>query len=90
MAENTREFYEYRSRTYLIPALGSVKLSELTAEHLEGLYRDLSRGKRTPSGRPLAPSTVGNVHATARAALGPWPRRVSWLTTWPAMPSRPR
>ncbi len=70
IAENTREFYEYRSKTYLIPALGQVKLSELTAEHLEGLYRDLSRGKGTPSGRPLAPTTVGHVHATARAALG--------------------
>ncbi len=70
IAENTQGFYEHRARTYLRPALGHVKLSELTAEHLDGLYRDLSRGKGTPSGRALAPSTVGQVHSTARVALG--------------------
>ena len=70
IAENTQGFYEHRARTYLKPALGHVKLSELTAEHLDGLYRDLSRGKGTPSGRALAPSTVGQVHSTARVALG--------------------
>ena len=70
VAENTRGFYEHRARTYLKPALGNVKLSELTAEHLDGLYRDLARGKGTPSGRALAPSTVGQVHSTARVALG--------------------
>jgi hypothetical protein len=66
---------EYRAavgRTYLKPALGNVKLSELTAEYLDGLYRDrdLARGKGTPSGRVLAPSTVGQVYSTARVALG--------------------
>jgi hypothetical protein len=70
VAENTRGFYEHRARTYLKPALGNVKLSELTAEHLDGLHRDLARGKGTPSGRALAPSTVGQVHSTARVALG--------------------
>lgn len=70
VAENTQGFYEHRARTYLKPTLGNVKLSELTAEHLDGLYRDLSRGKGTPSGRPLAASTVGQVHSTARVALG--------------------
>jgi integrase len=70
VAENTQGFYEHRARTYLKPTLGNIKLSELTAEHLDGLYRDLSRGKGTPSGRPLAASTVGQVHSTARVALG--------------------
>ncbi len=70
VAENTRGFYEHRARTYLKPALGNVKLSELTAEHLDGLYRDLAHGKGTSSGRALAPSTVGQVHLTARVALG--------------------
>jgi len=70
VAENTQGFYEHRARTYLKPTLGNIKLSELTAEHLDGLYRDLSRGKGTPSGRPLAASTVGKFHSTARVALG--------------------
>lgn len=70
VAENTLGFYEHRARTYLKPALGGVKLSEITEEHLDSLYRDLGRGRGTPSGRPLAPSTVGHVHSTARAALG--------------------
>ncbi len=46
VAENTRSFYEHRARTYLKPALGNVKLSDLTAEHLDGLYRDLARAGR--------------------------------------------
>ena len=53
--------------TYFGERLGA---PDLTAEHLDGLYRDLSRGKGTPSGRALAPSTVGQVHSTARVALG--------------------
>lgn len=69
VAEGTASFYEYRCRAYLIPALGNVRLNALNAEHLDGLYRDLSRGKGTPSGKPLAPATIGHVHSTARRAL---------------------
>lgn len=69
VAENTRASHEAWAERYLIPELGHVKLRDLTAEHLDGLYRDLSSGKRSRSGRPLAPNSVGKVHATARAAL---------------------
>jgi hypothetical protein len=69
VSEGTHVFYEYRACTYLIPAFGRVPLRDLTAEHLEGLYADLLRGVGTPSGKPLAPTTVGHIHSTARTAL---------------------
>jgi integrase len=69
VSEGTYGFYEYRAKTYLVPALGSVRLKDLTAEHLDGLYADLARGKGTPSGKPLSPVTIQRIHATARVAL---------------------
>jgi integrase len=69
VSEGTYGFYEYRAKTYLIPTLGRVRLADLTAEHLDELYADLSEGVGAPSGKPLAPTTVGHIHATARAAL---------------------
>ncbi len=68
VSEGTYGFYSYRARTYLIPSLGHVRLRDLTAEHLDGLYTDLARGK-SPSGKNLSPVTIGRIHATARVAL---------------------
>ena len=68
VSEGTHGFYSYRAKTYLIPALGRVRLRDLTAEHLDSLYTDLARGK-SPSGKPLSPVTIGRIHATARVAL---------------------
>jgi integrase len=69
VSESTYQDYEYRSHTYLIPAIGDVKLKDLTAEHLDMLYEDLSSGEASPSGKPLSATTVGHVHATIRVAL---------------------
>lgn len=53
---------------YLIPELGGVKLTQLTAEHLDGLYRRLEReGGR--NGQGLSPKTVRHVHTAIRKAL---------------------
>lgn len=82
VSDNTRGFYEHRCRAYLIPGLGSVCLNALTAEHLDGLYRDLGRGKGTPSGKPLAPSTP------PPAPPSPAPcASASCPSTWPGTPS---
>ena len=46
----------------LVPAIGDVRLSKLTARHLDGLYTALTN-------RGLAPATVRQIHALVRAAL---------------------
>jgi hypothetical protein len=69
VSESAYQDYEYRSHTCLIPAIGDVKLKDLTAEHLDMLYEDLSSGEASPSGKPLSATTVGHVHATIRVAL---------------------
>jgi hypothetical protein len=65
----------------LLPAFGDVRLSKLTARHLDGLYTALTK-------RGLAPATIRQIHAVVRAALNQavrwglvgrtsrsWPRR---------------
>lgn len=49
-------------RNHLIPALGRIKLSDITAAHLQRLYREkLDEG--------MAPGTVRQIHAVAGVAL---------------------
>jgi len=60
--------YEWMVEHYLIPAIGTVPLRRLRADHLEGLYTELlTTGGRTGDG--LSPKTVLEVHALIRAAL---------------------
>jgi integrase len=71
----------------LVPVLGQVRLSKLTAHHLDSLYADLS-------GRGLAPATVRQIHAIVRAALnqgmrwGLVGRNVATLASAPGQPQR--
>ena len=58
----TYESYEYHSRCHLIPALGTVKLRDLTTAQLQRLYRQLLD-------RGLSLKTVRNAHGVLRAAL---------------------
>ena len=56
----------YNYRRYvdreLAPTIGALRLSKLTASHLDGLYSALRR-------RGLAPATIRQIHAIVRAAL---------------------
>ena len=62
-------------RTYLVPALGRIQLSKLTADDVEAALASFVRAGRpsiAPNGRkpvPVAPITVGHVRATLRRAL---------------------
>jgi integrase len=58
----TYQDYAWLTRKHIIPALGHVKLKELTAEHLDELY-----ARKSNSG--LGPRTVGYIHSTIRVAL---------------------
>ncbi len=60
--------YRQSAEVYAIPRIGGVALQALTAEHLDGLYRELERsGKRDGAG--LAPKSVRHVHTMLRKAL---------------------
>jgi len=58
----TYESYERLMRLHLVPALGRVKLKNLTPTHVRGLYRE-----KLDSG--LSPSSVQRVHALLHKAL---------------------
>jgi hypothetical protein len=60
--QRTWECYEQIVRVHLKPALGRIKLKELTAAHARGLYRE-----KLDSG--LAPRTVQYIHTTLHHAI---------------------
>jgi integrase len=58
----------------IVPALGKVRLRQLDAATLDGFYARLRQGGGA-GGRPMAPSTVRQVHAILSGALK---RAVAW------------
>ncbi len=64
----TYESYEYHSRLHLIPAIGKVKLRDLTTPQLQRLYRQLLD-------RGLSLKTVRNAHGVMRVALN---QAIAW------------
>lgn len=59
---NTWNGYETKIRTYIVPALGKRRLSDLRPQHIEAMYSDLRA-------RGLAESTVRQTHAILTKAL---------------------
>lgn len=68
--------YESKSRLYIIPALGPVKLAKLKVVHIDQMYADLQA-------RGLSPQTIRGVHVVLRKALER-ARRWEWIVTNPA------
>lgn len=65
----TLELHAISVHTYLVPAVGNLKLQALSPAHLNKLYGTLREsGKKNGSG--LGGSAVKNVHKTIRRALG--------------------
>jgi integrase len=62
----TVALYRDFTTNYLVSNLGSVRLLELRAHHLDRMYANVALGRR---GRPLSPSTIRRVHAVFRSAL---------------------
>jgi integrase len=58
----TYQAYAERMRLHVLPTLGSLKLTELTPQHVQKLYAGLLDGG-------LSSSTVGGVHAVLHRAL---------------------
>jgi integrase len=68
VAESALSNYVTVVNIYVLPTLGDVRLTRLSATQIDGLYAHLlSNGSR--GGGPLAPATVGQVHRTLRRAL---------------------
>lgn len=60
--------YAWFVERYINPAIGTIPLSRLRADHLDGLYESLAAsGGRAGSG--LAPKTIHEVHMILRACL---------------------
>src|SRR5215217_2680824 len=62
VAPKTYSDYAWICRKYLIPEIGHIRLSKLTAEDLDRLY-----ARKTAAS--LGPRTVGYIHSTVRVAL---------------------
>jgi integrase len=62
VAPKTYADYAWICRKHLIPEIGRIRLSKLTAEDLDQLY-----ARKTAAG--LGPRTVGYIHSTVRVAL---------------------
>ena len=62
----TATLYGELARNYLVPHLGTVRLLDLRAHHLDRMYAAITTGK---SGRPLSPSTIRRIHGVLRSAL---------------------
>ncbi len=60
--------YELNVRRHLVPRLGGVPLQQLTRATVKAAYQDLAL-HGSPTGRPLNPKTVHNIHLTLRKAL---------------------
>lgn len=80
ITENAYIAYEVAVRVHLVPGVGAHKLDKLETEHLEKLYR-----KMTKAG--AKPGRVHQVHRTIRAALNEAMRRKK-LTESPAALAR--
>ena len=61
--------YEDYARAYVVPAIGNVKVQELTAARLNAFYKHLLTAGRVKRAGGLAPKTVRNVHVMLHKAL---------------------
>src|SRR5256714_93095 len=90
LAESTRVSYTEHINVYIIPALGSIPLAELTIKDLNDFYLALARRRTRLRGSTLSAGTVTRVHATLRAGLNAALRRglIEWTPAREAEPPR--
>ena len=71
---NTAKGYEGIIKHHIIPAIGAIKLKQLSSIHIQRMYNDLKENGRMPRGakqndKPLSNTFVRRVHAVLQAAL---------------------
>ena len=62
--KSSADLYSWSVRKYIIPALGTMKLSALTAPAIQAFYNGLARREK-----PLASKTIKNIHGIIHKAL---------------------
>lgn len=67
-AEGTAHEYRQKAKTYIIPALGSIKLQKLTPMQIQGFVNKLSKPKEL-GGNGLSPKYVKDIHGVLHKAL---------------------
>ena len=77
----TQKAYEDRVRLHIIPALGAVKLTDLTPPMVQRFINELSKDTRKRAA--LAPKTVKNIHGVLHRALMQ-AERIGYLQSNPA------
>ncbi len=65
---STRLAYQSHINQHLVPHLGHLKLADLRAHHIEGMYRDIA-SQNDERQRPIGPVTIRRIHATLMSAL---------------------
>jgi integrase len=65
---STSRSYAAHVRTYLVPYLGGIPLTALTAGDVQAMFTAVIRDE-TALGRPVSAATLHRIHATLRAAL---------------------
>ncbi|MFG1611091.1 tyrosine recombinase XerC [Actinoplanes sp. NPDC049265] len=63
----TLHSYTRHVEMHLIPAIGTMKLADVTSRHLTAMFAELARNT-TPAGQPRSAGTLQRVRATLRAA----------------------
>lgn len=68
--KSTLDSYRRNLELHVLPVLGGTPLQQLSAGHLNGLYRSLmSQGRRGAGGGGLSAKTVRNIHGTMSKVL---------------------
>lgn len=75
---STRKVYADNVRLHIIPALGMIRLCDLTPHDVQHFLNELQRGDK-----PLSPKTCKNIHGTLCKALSE-AQRVKYLSSNPA------
>lgn len=81
--KSSANLYAWSVRKYIIPALGRVKLSALTAPAIQAFYNGLLRQEK-----PLSPKSVKNIHGILHKALQQ-AVRIGYIRTNPADACKP-
>lgn len=76
--DSTRKVYADNVRLHIVPALGMIRLCDLSPHDVQRFLNELQRGEK-----PLSAKTVKNIHGTLCKALGE-AQRVKYLSGNPA------
>src|SRR5215471_3922127 len=66
---NTRDEWGGHVRNHLSPKLGTIRVQQLTSQHIRAFYAELRESGHTRTGEGLSPKSVWNVHLCLSRAM---------------------